>query len=146
MNRFSVDIYNRIAARGKSLKWLIERKGMDQNEAKVLVEKLDTKFNHWEIRYLLVIARWAYNREIDPESETDINRVKNVLLTYFTYLGDRKKDRSIRIKYLGKCFKRMIEGQPGVCLRTMDELEDALRPWKNKNIYFKRLGGNYETK
>jgi hypothetical protein len=146
VNRFTVDIYNRITARSKSLNWLIERMGMEQSEAKALIEKLDKEFNHWEVRYLPAIVRWAYNGEIDPESEYDINRVKSILLTYFTYLADRKKDGCVRIKYDSPYFKRMIEGQPGTSFKTMDEMEEALRPWADKIIRFNRWPGDKETK
>lgn len=146
VNRFTVDIYNRIIARSKSLNWLIERKGMEKSEAKALIEKLDNEFNHWEVRYLPAFARWAYNGEFDPESESGINRIKSILLSYFTYLADREKDVSVRIKYDSPYFKRMIEGQPGAIIRTMDEMEEALRPWTDKIIHFNRWPGDNETK
>lgn len=146
VNRFTVDIYNRITARSKSLNWLVERKKMEQNEAKALVEKLDNEFNHWEVRYLPAIVRWAYNGDLDPESESDIKRAKSILMTYFTYLAGRKKDSSIRIKYDSPCFKRVVEGHPGTYLGTMDEMEEALRPWADKIIRFNRCPGDDETK
>ena len=146
VNRFTVDIYNRITARRKSLYWLIERKGMEQSEAKALIEKLDIEFNHWEVRYLPAIARWAYDGEFNPESQSDINRVKRILLTYFTYLAERKKDGTVKIKYDSPYFKRMIEGRPGIYFMTMNEMEEFLRPWTDKIIRFNRWPGDNETK
>jgi hypothetical protein len=145
IKRFARYIYNRIIVRNKSLQWLIEN-DMEQSEAKTLVETLDKELNDWQVGYLLTIVRWAYDGEIDPISETDISRVKNVISSYFTYLADRDKDNSVRIKYDSICFKRIVEGRPVAFLWSLDEVEGALRPWADKIIRFNRWPGDKETK
>ena len=145
IKRFARYIYNRSIIRSKSLQWLIEN-NMEQNAAKNLVETFDKALNDWEVRYMLTVVRWAYNGETDPESESDINRVKNVLSTYFTYLGDKNKDGSVRIKYDKICFRQKIDGQADAFLWSLDEVEEALRPWADKIIHFNRWPGDKETK
>ena len=145
IKRFARYIYNRIIVRNKSFQWLIEN-DMEQSEAKTLVGTLDKELNDWQVGYLLTIVRWAYNGEIDPVKATDINRVKNVLSSYFTYLADRDKDNSVRIKYDSICFKRIVEGKPVAFLWSLDEVEEALRPWADKIIRFNRWPGDDVTK
>lgn len=98
IKRFAAFIYKRVIARNKSLQWLVEN-GMEQNEAKALIGIFDMALNDWQVGYMLTVVRWAISGEIDPESESDIDRVKDVLSTYFTYLGDKNKDESVTIKY-----------------------------------------------
>ena len=145
IKRFAAFIYKRVIARNKSLQWLVEN-GMEQNEAKALVGILDMALNDWQVRYMLTVVRWAFNGEIDLESESDIYRVKDVLSTYFTYMGDKSKDVSVKIKYDNICFKQKIDGRPDTFLWTLDEVEEALRPWADKIIHFNRWGGDHETK
>ncbi len=140
--RYATYICNRVSARNKSLRWLTENKEMDREEANALVEKLDKQLNDWEIRYLLAIVRWAYYEAIDPVSEADIKRVKDLLLSYFIYLKEHDKESVEKIKFANLCFKLVRDGQRDRILWTMEETERLLRPWANKDININRWGGD----
>ena len=136
--RYATYICNRVSARNKSLRWLTENKEMDREEANALVEKLDKQLNDWEIRYLLAIVRWAYYEAIDPVSEADIKRVKDLLLSYFIYLKEHDKESVEKIKFAKLCFKLSRDGQRDRILWTMEETERLLRTWANKDININR--------
>ena len=140
--RYATYLCNRVIARNKSLQWLTENKAMEQDVAIELVLKLDKQLNDWEVRYLSAIVRWATNGEIGAENENDIKRVKDMLLSYFTYLRDHDKDCGEKIKFADCCFKVVKEGQPNRCLWTMKETEALLRPWANKSISINRWIGD----
>lgn len=132
--RYATKICNRVSARNKSLRWLIENKEMDKKEANALVEKLDKQLNDWEIRNMLAIVRWAYYEAIDPESEADIKRVKDLLLAYLVHRKNLDNDSAVEIQFANLCFKLVREGENERILWTMEETERLLRPWVNKGI------------
>lgn len=127
-------ICNRLAARNKSLRWLTENQKKEQKEATALITKLDKQLDDWEVKYLLAIVRWANNGEIDPGSENDIKRVKNILLSYSAYLRDPNNYCGEKVRFGNLCFKLVRDGQPDRFLRTMVETESFLWPWTNKSI------------
>lgn len=140
--RYATYICNRVSARNKSLRWLTENIEMDREEANALVEKLDKQLNDWEIRYILAIVRWAYYEAIDPESEADIKRVKDLLLAYLVHRKNFDNDSAVEIQFANLCFKLVRDGQRDRILWTMEETERLLRPWANKSININKWVGD----
>lgn len=140
--RYATHICNRMFARSKSLRWLTENMEMDKEEANALVVKIEKQLNDWEIRYMLAVVRWAYYETIDPESEADIKRVKDLLLSYFIYLREHDNDSGEKIKFANLCFKLVRNGQRDRILWTMEETERLLRPWANKSVNINKWVGD----
>lgn len=132
--RFATFIYNRLTARNKSINWLTEIKDMEPEEAKVFVDKIECKLNDWEVRYLQAIVKWAYYGEINPENEGDINRVKELLLLYFTYLKEHKTDDVEKLRFANICFRITRNGERDRYLWSMKEVGWYLRSWEKKRV------------
>jgi hypothetical protein len=132
--RFATFIYNRLTARNKSINWLIEIKDMEPEEAKVFVDKIECKLNDWEVRYLQAIVKWAYYGEINPDNEGDINRVKELLLLYFTYLKEHKTDDVEKLRFANICFRITRNGERDRYLWSMKEVGWYLRSWEKKRV------------
>jgi hypothetical protein len=132
--RFATFIYNRLTARNKSINWLIEIKDMEPEEAKVFVDKIECKLNDWEVRYLQAIVKWAYYGEINPDNEGDINRVKELLLLYFTYLKEHKTDDVEKLRFANICFRITRNGERDRYLWSMKEVVWYLRSWEKKRV------------
>ena len=134
IRRFTYDINNRINARNKSLRWLVENKDMEVGAAKNLVLKLDKKFNDWEVRYLMAIVRWAYYGEIDPNSEDDIKLVKELLSSYFVYLKEHKVVDDEKLRFANICFRITRNGERDRYLWSMKEVGWYLHSWEKKRV------------
>ena len=132
--RFATFIYNRLTARNKSINWLTEIKDMEPEEAKVFVDKIECKLNDWEVRYLQAIVKWAYYGEINPDNEGDINRVKELLLLYFTYLKEHKTDDVEKLRFANICFRITRNGERDRYLWSMKEVGWYLRSWEKKRV------------
>ena len=132
--RFATFIYNRLTARNKSINWLIEIKDMEPEEAKVFVDKIECKLNDWEVRYLQAIVKWAYYGEFNPDNEDDINRVKELLLLYFTYLKEHKTDDVEKLRFANICFRITRNGERDRYLWSMKEVGWYLRSWEKKRV------------
>lgn len=132
--RFATFIYNRHTARNKSINWLTEIKDMEPEEAKVFVDKIECKLNDWEVRYLQAIVKWAYYGEINPDNEGDINRVKELLLLYFTYLKEHKTDDVEKLRFANICFRITRNGERDRYLWSMKEVGWYLRSWEKKRV------------
>lgn len=132
--RFATFIYNRLTARNKSINWLIEIKDMEPEEAKVFVDKIECKLNDWEVRYLQAIVKWAYYEEINQDNEGDINRVKELLLLYFTYLKEHKTDDVEKLRFANICFRITRNGERDRYLWSMKEVVWYLRSWEKKRV------------
>ena len=132
--RFAAFIYNRLTALNKSITWLTEIKDMEPEEAKAFVDKIECKFNDWEVRYLQAIVKWAYYGEFNPDNEDDINRVKELLLSYFTYLKEHKTDDAEKLKFANLCFIIKRNGERDRYLWTMKEVVWYLRSWEKKRV------------
>ena len=132
--RFATFIYNRLTARSKSINWLTEIKDMEPEEAKVFVDKIECKLNDWEVRYLQAIVKWAYYGEINPDNEGDINRVKELLLLYFTYLKEHKTDDVEKLRFANICFRITRNGERDRYLWSMKEVGWYLRSWEKKRV------------
>ena len=132
--RFATFIYNRLTARNKSINWLTEIKDMEPEEAKVFVDKIECKLNDWEVRYLQAIVKWAYYGEINPDNEGDINRVKELLLLYFTYLKEHKTDDVEKLRFANICFRITRNGERDRYLWSMKEVVWYLRSWEKKRV------------
>lgn len=132
--RFATFIYNRLTARNKSINWLIEIKDMEPEEAKVFVDKIECKLNDWEVRYLQAIVKWAYYGEINQDNEGDINRVKELLLLYFTYLKEHKTDDVEKLRFANICFRITRNGERDRYLWSMKEVGWYLRSWEKKRV------------
>ena len=132
--RFATFIYNRLTARNKSINWLTENKDMEPEEAKVFVDKIECKLNDWEVRYLQAIVKWAYYGEINQDNEGDINRVKELLLLYFTYLKEHKTDDVEKLRFANICFRITRNGERDRYLWSMKEVGWYLRSWEKKRV------------
>ena len=132
--RFAAFIYNRLTALNKSITWLTEIKDMEPEEAKAFVDKIECKFNDWEVRYLQAIVKWAYYGEFNQDNEDDINRVKELLLSYFTYLKEHKIDDAEKLKFANLCFIIKRNGERDRYLWTMKEVVWYLRSWEKKRV------------
>ena len=132
--RFATFIYNRLTARNKSINWLTEIKDMEPEEAKVFVDKIECKLNDWEVRYLQAIVKWAYYGEINQDNEGDINRVKELLLLYFTYLKEHKTDDVEKLRFANICFRITRNGERDRYLWSMKEVGWYLRSWEKKRV------------
>lgn len=132
--RFATFIYNRLTARNKSITWLTEIKDMEPEEAKAFVDRIECKFNDWEVRYLQAIVKWAYYGEFNQDNEDDINRVKELLLSYFTYLKEHKIDDAEKLKFANLCFIIKRNGERDRYLWTMKEVVWYLRSWEKKRV------------
>lgn len=132
--RFATFIYNRLTARNKSINWLIEIKDMEPEEAKVFADKIECKLNDWEVRYLQAIVKWAYYGEINQDNEGDINRVKELLLLYFTYLKEHKTDDVEKLRFANICFRITRNGERDRYLWSMKEVGWYLRSWEKKRV------------
>ena len=132
--RFATFIYNRLTARNKSITWLTEIKDMEPEVAKAFVDKIECKFNDWEVRYLQAIVKWAYYGEFNQDNEDDINRVKELLLSYFTYLKEHKIDDAEKLKFANLCFIIKRNGERDRYLWSMKEVVWYLRSWEKKRV------------
>lgn len=132
--RFATFIYNRLTARNKSINWLTEIKDMEPEEAKAFVDKIECKLNDWEVRYLQAIVKWAYYGEINQDNEGDINRVKELLLLYFTYLKEHKTDDVEKLRFANICFRITRNGERDRYLWSMKEVGWYLRSWEKKRV------------
>ena len=132
--RYATFIYNRLTASNKSFTWLTEIKDMEPEEAKAFVNKIECKFNDWEVRYLQAIVKWAYYGEFNPDNEDDINRVKELLLSYFTYLKEHKTDDAEKLKFANLCFIIKRNGERDRYLWTMKEVVWYLRSWEKNRV------------
>jgi len=132
--RFATFIYNRFTACNKSITWLTEIKDMEPEEAKAFVDKIECKFNDWEVRYLQAIVKWAYYGDFNPDNEDDINRVKELLLSYFTYLKEHKTDDAERLKFANLCFIIKKNGERDRFLWSMKEVGWYLQSWEKKRV------------
>ena len=132
--RYATFIYNRLTARNKSINWLTEIKDMEPEEAKVFVDKIECKLNDWEVRYLQAIVKWAYYGEINQDNEGDINRVKELLLLYFTYLKEHKTDDVEKLRFANICFRITRNGERDRYLWSMKEVGWYLRSWEKKRV------------
>ena len=132
--RFATFIYNRLTARNKSITWLTEIKDMEPEVAKAFVDRIECKFNDWEVRYLQAIVKWAYYGEFNQDNEDDINRVKELLLSYFTYLKEHKIDDAEKLKFANLCFIIKRNGERDRYLWTMKEVVWYLRSWEKKRV------------
>jgi hypothetical protein len=107
---------------------------MEPEEAKVFVDKIECKLNDWEVRYLQAIVKWAYYGEIKPDNEGDINRVKELLLLYFTYLKEHKTDDVEKLRFANICFRITRNGERERYLWSMKEVVWYLRSWEKKRV------------
>ncbi|MBR4147715.1 MAG: hypothetical protein IKU00_07505 [Bacteroidales bacterium] len=138
IEELAVKMYKRIQNRHLTLQWVESNTTLDKDEAKNMVTKLYAGLcPRFHDRYLPVVVRWACYGEIDPYNETDIERMRNLLSSFYVHLERRNDDNIARFGYKvdfnvnDKGFKRRNVDGTVIRLERMDEIEDALRPWLN---------------
>lgn len=116
-------------ARRNSLLWLTACKKMEQNEAETLVDDIINKLPSYNIKYLVAVARWVANGELDITNEEEILRARRLFSNYSRSHLVPEKGNGDEIAYDGMCFKRFKDGQLADCLWTLNEVEEVLKPW-----------------
>lgn len=137
ITNLTIEIYNRIIDWRDSLKWVCSNTSLTEDEAEALVVKLHKALRpDYHPQYLLPVVRWTCNGEIDPDSETDIKRMKELLTSYQRHIGIRTKDSMAQVGYKVEYrrtggFQRINQDGSETLLVTMNELEEAIKPWLN---------------
>jgi hypothetical protein len=133
-----IEMYRRIKNWRFTLQWVDSNTTLNKDEAENMVAKLyAVLYPRYHDKYLSVIVRWACYGEIDPDDETDIERMRDLLSSFSNHLERRNDDNIARFGYKvdfnvnEKGFKRRNVDGTVIRLERMDEIEDALRPWVN---------------
>ena len=134
IEKLSLELHKRIQYWRSSLQWVSSNTLLKKDEVNNLVDKmylaLAPRFHY---RYLPIVVRWACYGEIDPDNETDIERMRNLLSSFHNQMDRRNKEKVAKVGYKvgfdDNGFKRHNVDGTVIRLERMDETEDALRPW-----------------
>lgn len=140
IEKLALEIYKRIKDWRFSIQWACSKTSLKNDEAEELVAKMNLalypRFNDsrsYHFRYLPIIVRWACYGEVDPDNETGIDRMRNLLSSFHDQMDRRNKEEvatvGYKVEFDDNGFKRRNVDGTETRLERMEETEDALRPW-----------------
>lgn len=136
IEELSADIYKRIKDWHFSVQWVSSNTSLKRDEAEELVAKMNVALRpHTTDRYLPTIVRWVGYGEIDPDNETDLERMRNLIESFHDHERKRTKENvasvGYKVEFDDNGFKRRNVDGTEIRLERMEETEEALRSWSN---------------
>ena len=136
IEKLTVEIFERIKKWRSSLQWVRSNTSLKKDVAEDLVTKMYAALKpRFHDRYLPAVVRWACYGEIDPDNETDIVRMSELISSYHDHLTIRNRETIAKVGYKVEFddngFKRFNVDGTEIRLVKMKETEEALRSWLN---------------